>query len=140
MQGHLVGSDEATTRARRRFTGFRAASSWSSTQIDFMCLTIESLELIGYDPEGDSFPSTVFSNLSPRPLPYRWDVRGDDVSISVRGARRHVHGVVARERLLGRLATEPRRRPEHQRALRHRRPPARPSRRRRLNLPPGTPG
>jgi hypothetical protein len=39
-------------------------------------LTIESLELIGYDPESDALPSTVFSNLSPRPLPYRRDVRG----------------------------------------------------------------
>lgn len=47
-----------------------------------MGLTIESLELIGYDPESDALPSTVFSNLSPRPLPYRRDVRGDDVSIS----------------------------------------------------------
>ena len=48
-----------------------------------MGLEIDSLELIGYDPETDSFPSTVYSNLSPTPLPYRWDVRDDAVSISV---------------------------------------------------------
>jgi uncharacterized cupin superfamily protein len=36
-----------------------------------MGLQIDSLELIGYDPETDTFPSTVFSNLSPQPLPYR---------------------------------------------------------------------
>jgi hypothetical protein len=52
-------------------------------QLDFMGLEIDSLELIGYDPDTDTFPSTVFSNLSPSPLPYRWDVRGDLVTITV---------------------------------------------------------
>jgi hypothetical protein len=52
-------------------------------QIDFMGLQIDSLELIGYDPESDTFPSTVFSNFSPVPLPYRWDVQGDGVTIEV---------------------------------------------------------
>jgi hypothetical protein len=46
-------------------------------------MQIESLELIGYDPETDTFPSTVFSNLSPTPLPYRWEVDGDNLKISV---------------------------------------------------------
>lgn len=40
---------------------------------------IDALELIGYDPETDTFPSTVFSGFSPTPLPYRWDVHGDSV-------------------------------------------------------------
>jgi hypothetical protein len=48
-----------------------------------MGLEIDSLERIGYDPETNTFPSTVFSNLSPSPLPYRWDVQGDAVTISV---------------------------------------------------------
>jgi hypothetical protein len=52
-------------------------------QIDFMGLQIDSVELIGYDPETDTFPSTVYSNFAPTPLPYRWDVRGDDVTIAV---------------------------------------------------------
>jgi hypothetical protein len=41
------------------------------------------LELIGYDPESDTFPSTVFSNVSPTPLPYRWEVDGDSWKIFV---------------------------------------------------------
>jgi hypothetical protein len=48
-----------------------------------MGLPIDSLELIGYDADTDTFPSTVFSGFSPTPLPYRWDVRGDTVKISV---------------------------------------------------------
>lgn len=51
--------------------------------LDFMGLQIQSLELIGYDPETKTFPSTVFSNLSPAPLPYRGEVGGDTVKISV---------------------------------------------------------
>jgi hypothetical protein len=52
-------------------------------QIDFMGLQIESLELIGYDPETGTFPSTVYSNFSPEPLPYKWDVEDETVTISV---------------------------------------------------------
>ena len=46
-------------------------------------MQIESEELIGYDPETGTFPSTVFSNLSPTPLPYRWEVDDETVKISV---------------------------------------------------------
>ena len=52
-------------------------------RLDFLGTKIESLELIGYDPETDTFPSTVFSNLSPTPLPYRWEFDGDNLKISV---------------------------------------------------------
>jgi hypothetical protein len=59
---------------------------------------IDALELIGYDPETDTFPSTVFSGFSPTPLPYRWDVQGDDVTISVsygRWTRHHRDGALS---------------------------------------------
>jgi hypothetical protein len=48
-----------------------------------MGMQIDSLELIGYDPETNTFPSTVFSNLSPAPLPYGWEIDGDTVTIHV---------------------------------------------------------
>lgn len=69
---------------------------------------IDALELIGYDPETDTFPSTVFSGFSPEPLPYRWDVQGDSVAINrlLRCAGRHLHRLLGRGRhLLGRLAS-----------------------------------
>ena len=84
MEGHLVESDETaiTGTATHRWLpgGFFLEQR---AQLDFMGLQIDSLELIGYDPDTDTFPSTVFSNLSPAPLPYRWDVRGDLVTITV---------------------------------------------------------
>jgi hypothetical protein len=84
MEGNLVGSDEKNITGKTSFHwvvgGFFLEQR---VQIDFMGLQIDSVELIGYDPETDTFPSTVYSNFSPVPLPYRWDVRGDDVKISV---------------------------------------------------------
>jgi len=44
---------------------------------------IDSTELIGYDPERDAFSSLVFSNMSPEPLPYRWDFRDRKLEITV---------------------------------------------------------
>jgi Protein of unknown function (DUF1579) len=84
MEGNLVGSDEKVIKGR-------AAYRWlpggffleQNIDLDFMGLEIHSHELIGYDPVTDTFPSTVFSNLSPTPLPYRWEVEGDTVKISV---------------------------------------------------------
>jgi pimeloyl-ACP methyl ester carboxylesterase len=84
MEGNLVGSDEKNIRGETTFRwlpgGFFLEQQ---VQIDFMGMQIDSTELIGYDPETGTFPSTVYSNLSPTPLPYRWEVDGDDVTITV---------------------------------------------------------
>jgi hypothetical protein len=53
-----------------------------SFEADFMGMKIQSLELIGYDPASDTFPSLVYSNLVGVPIPYRYDVRGKDVTIT----------------------------------------------------------
>ena len=84
MQGHLVGSDEVNITGRATYRrvpgGFFVEQH---VELDFMGMQIDSLELIGYDAETGTFPSTVYSNLSPAPLPYRWEVQGDTVTISV---------------------------------------------------------
>ena len=84
MEGNLVGSDEKNITGETEFRWLTGGFFLEQrVRIDFMGLQIDSVELIGYDPESDTFPSTVYSNFSPEPLPYRWDVRGDDVRISV---------------------------------------------------------
>jgi hypothetical protein len=84
MEGNLVGSKEKNIRGKTTFRwvagGFFLEQN---VQIDFIGLQIDSVEMIGYDPETDTFPSTVYSNFSPEPLPYRWDVRDDDVTLTV---------------------------------------------------------
>lgn len=53
-----------------------------SFEADFMGMKIQSLELIYYDPESDTFPSLVYSNLAGVPIPYRYDIRGKNVTIT----------------------------------------------------------
>ena len=75
MEGHLVGSDEITVRGETTFRWLPGGFFLEQKgRLNFMGLELESLELIGYDPETDTFPSTVFANIGPQPLPYRWEV------------------------------------------------------------------
>jgi hypothetical protein len=70
MEGHPVGSDETNIRGETTFRWLPGGFFLEQhMQLDFMGLEIESLELIGYDPETETFPSTVFSNLAPNHLP-----------------------------------------------------------------------
>jgi Protein of unknown function (DUF1579) len=84
MEGNLVGSDEKNIRGRATFRllpgGFFLEQH---IELDFMGMQIDSTELIGYDPETRTFPSTVYANLSPVPLPYRWEIEGENVTITV---------------------------------------------------------
>ena len=84
MEGNLVGSDEKNIRGETAFRWLPGGFFLEQhVQLDFMGMQIDSLELISYDPETDTFPSTVYSNLSPEPLPYRWEVGDDSVTITV---------------------------------------------------------
>jgi Protein of unknown function (DUF1579) len=84
MEGNLVGTDETNIIGETRFRWLPGGFFLEQhVQLNFLGMQIDSLELIGYDPESKTFPSTVYSNLSPAPLPYRWDVHGDTVKITV---------------------------------------------------------
>jgi len=84
MEGNLVGSSEKNIKGRAGYRWLPGGFFLEQRiELDFMGMRIESLELIGYDPETGTFPSTVYSNLSPTPLPYRWKVEDDNVKISV---------------------------------------------------------
>jgi Protein of unknown function (DUF1579) len=84
MEGNLVGSDEHNIRGETTFRWLPGGFFLEQrARIDFVGQQIDALELISYDPETDTFPSTVFSGFSPTPLPYRWDVQGDRVTITV---------------------------------------------------------
>jgi len=84
MEGHLPDSDDIVIKGETTFRwlpgGFFLEQHLA---MNFLGMDLESLELIGYDPETGTFPSTVFSNVSPRPLPYRWEIEGDSVKITV---------------------------------------------------------
>jgi len=84
MEGNMVGSDEKNIKGETEFRWLPGGFFLEQhMQLNFMGMEIESLELIGYDPETETFPSTVYSNLAPTSLPYTWKVEGDDVIITV---------------------------------------------------------
>jgi Protein of unknown function (DUF1579) len=83
MEGNLVGSDEKNITGEVTYRWLPGGFFFEQNiKLNFMGMEIRSLELIGYDPETKTFPSTVFSNMSPVPLPYRWEV-GEDDSVTI---------------------------------------------------------
>lgn len=83
VKGHTLDSKNDNVSALTTFEwlpgGFFLKQSFEA---DFMGMKIQSLELIGYDPENNTFPSLVYSNLVGVPIPYRYDVKGKDVIIT----------------------------------------------------------
>jgi hypothetical protein len=56
MEGNLVGSHDKNIRARRRSSGLRELLPRAARPDRLLGQQIEALELIGYDPETDTFP------------------------------------------------------------------------------------
>lgn len=85
MKGHLVGSDVENIIGLARFQWLEGGFFLQQdVEIDFAGMfKVISRELIGYDPESKAFASHVFSNMSPLALPYKWDVQGNTLKISV---------------------------------------------------------
>jgi hypothetical protein len=84
MEGNLVGSEEWNIKGETSFSWVAGGFFLEQrVRIDFAGLQIDAVELIGYDPETGSCPSTVYSNFSPEPLPYTWNVEGESVTIRV---------------------------------------------------------
>jgi hypothetical protein len=82
MKGRTFESDHDNVTAQATFEylpgGFFVAQRFKA---DFDGMPIESLEIIGYDPDSDTFPSTVYANMAAKPLAYLWELEGDDVTI-----------------------------------------------------------
>lgn len=85
MEGNLVGSEEKAIKGQTTFRWLPGGHFLEQrVTIDFAGFAeIDSLEIIGYDAETGTYPSTVYSNMSPQPLPYTWRVDGDTLTISV---------------------------------------------------------
>jgi hypothetical protein len=85
LTGHLVGSDEENVSGEITFHWLEGGFFLQQdAAIDFAGMfQVKARELIGYDPATGAFASYVYSNLSPEPLPYKWDLRDDTLTISV---------------------------------------------------------
>jgi hypothetical protein len=82
MRGRTLDSDVDNVVGRATFEwlpgGFFLQQRIALT---FMGHEIQSLEVIGYDPASGTFPSTVYPNMIGTPLPYRWEVRDNGLTI-----------------------------------------------------------
>jgi hypothetical protein len=88
MEGSMLGSDETTIKGRASYRWLPGGFFLEQrVELAFAGMVqVDSLELVGYDPQSQTFPSRVYSNMSPQALPYTWSIEGDDVTITV------VHG------------------------------------------------
>jgi Protein of unknown function (DUF1579) len=85
MKGHLVDSDEENIVGETTYEWLPGGFFMRQrVKMDFAGLfQIDSEELIGYNAETGKFRSFVYSNLSPEPLPYEWEVREGRMTITV---------------------------------------------------------
>ena len=73
MTGRTLGSDIDNISARTTFEWLPGSFFLVQRfEADFAGFAISSLEVIGYDPESGTFPSTVYPSMAGTPLPYRW--------------------------------------------------------------------
>ncbi|HWN07692.1 MAG TPA: DUF1579 family protein [Pyrinomonadaceae bacterium] len=89
MKGRPLGSAEDSITGTTAFAWLHDSDGMSfflqqDMKMDYDGMPIKSRELIGYNAKTKAFSSYVFSNMSPDPLPYEWDIRGDTVTISVK--------------------------------------------------------
>jgi hypothetical protein len=93
MKGRTIGSDVDNITARTTFEwlpgGHFLLQRFSA---DFVGMDIQSHEVIGFDPATGTFPSTVYSNMAPMPLPYRWAIDGDELTIKAEALGATFHG------------------------------------------------
>jgi hypothetical protein len=85
MRGHLLGSTEENIVGQAEYEWLPGGHFLRQrVQLDFAgFIQIDSEEIIRYDAQAETFKSHVYSNLSPEPLPYEWDVR-EDSSMTIR--------------------------------------------------------
>ncbi len=52
-------------------------------------MPIKSHEIIGYDPATGKFSSSVYSNMWGQPIPYLWEIAGNNLTIIMPGMARY---------------------------------------------------
>jgi hypothetical protein len=85
MKGHLIGSKEENIVGETTYEWLPGGFFMRQrVKLDFAgVVQVDSEELIRYDPASGKFLSTVYSSMSPEPLPYEWDVKDGSVTITV---------------------------------------------------------
>jgi hypothetical protein len=88
MEGRTADATEDNVRGTTTYRWLNGDSESSffllqDMEMEYDGTPIRSHELIGYDSSTEAFSSSVYSNMAPDPWPYQWDVRGDELTISI---------------------------------------------------------
>jgi hypothetical protein len=83
MKGRTLDSDQDNVSGQTTFEWLPGGFFLQQRiELDFAGYTIQGLEVIWYDPATGKFPSTVFPSMAGVPIPYEYDVQGNDVTIT----------------------------------------------------------
>lgn len=83
MKGRTVGSEVDNVTGRTTFEWLPGGFFLQQRiELDFAGYEIRGLEVIGYDPAAGTFPSTVYPSMFGTPVPYRWEINGDELTIT----------------------------------------------------------
>jgi Protein of unknown function (DUF1579) len=83
MNGRTLDSDIDNVGGRSTFEWLPGGFFLQQRiRLAFAGFEVEGLEVIGYDPETGTFPSTVYPSMAGVPIPYRWEIDGDELTIT----------------------------------------------------------
>lgn len=97
LQGHTLESEGYDVGGQITFEWLPGGFFLKQTGvINFMGMELQFMEVIGYDPSTQTFPSLVYSNVAGEALPYRYEVQGIEVTIRTEfGGGATYHGTFA---------------------------------------------
>ena len=82
VKGRTLDSEEDNVSGRLTFEWLPGGFFLQQrTELNFAGYEAQGLEVIGYDPATDRFPSTVYLSMVGVPIPYEYDVQGNHITI-----------------------------------------------------------
>jgi hypothetical protein len=99
MKGRTLDSSEDNVSGQTTFEWLPGGFFLQQRiELDFAGYPIKGLEIIGYDPSTRTFPSTVYASMMGIPIPYRYDIQGNEVTITTElGGGATFHGTVSED-------------------------------------------
>jgi hypothetical protein len=89
MTGRPIGSKEDTIKGTTTFKWLHGREGKSfylvqDMKLDYAGTLIKSHEIIGYNAKTRAFSSNVYSNMAEESWPYEWEIKGNDITISIK--------------------------------------------------------
>jgi Protein of unknown function (DUF1579) len=83
MKGRTVGAAADDVSGRTTFEWLPGGYFLQQrVSLNFAGYEVQGLEVIGYEPDTGAFPSTVYPSMAGIAIPYRWEVDGDQLTIT----------------------------------------------------------